>query len=95
MKSRRGGWLQDRGRPKGRSLDSNHRNGLGPGGSGSKLEHPRFPVNVADLVRLETGPLTWIGTCGYWPLHTSRISDTGHFCWHLWTLPTTAYVCFL
>ena len=46
MKSRRGGWLQDRGRPKGRSLDSNHRNGLGPGGSGSKLEHPRFPVNV-------------------------------------------------
>ena len=80
MKSRRGGWLQDRGRPKGRSLDSNHRNGLGPGGSGSKLEHPRFPVNVADLVRLETGPLTWIGTCGsatiFYSYSTSNFSNS-------------------
>jgi len=36
-------------------MNSKTEQGSGPGGSNPKMEHPRFLVNVADLVYLETG----------------------------------------
>ena len=54
--------MQGRERPKGRLQGPSRRKGRGPGGSSPKAEHPRFPVNVADLARLEMGPSGWTGT---------------------------------
>lgn len=56
--------MQARGRPKGRNCAPYRRKWRGPGGSSHKAEHPRFPVNVADLARRETGLQFWTGTGG-------------------------------